>query len=314
VLLAFLFEVLGLCDFLIFDFAAGGMPAPRRLEPRLADPFRTDGKTRKQLLDVRTFARRTCRRRRPFEDQQLEFISAMAALVFVNRHWPPSTIIDETVSPVQSPPPVRRISDLQRSAFWIYGVTGLVMRDPLGLVIRHISDAGIRNGQVRLEVLRIAVILLLISRLFLFSGLYFDQVFMRPESGDRFPRRSYPIDFLNGLSQFLVAAAATTVIGLHSLIAGWFSPFTLLVYVFLLADWIWLAIAKLRRFSSLPLIAGYVVSSAVIVFSSAVAGGIALATGAGAVVAGEAALLVIAAITLWRILKLVQAFELTDSA
>ena len=160
--------------------------------------------------------------------------------------------------------PLRRISDLQRSAFWIYGVTAMVMREPLGLVIRHISDAGLRNWQVRLELLRIAVILLLLSRLFLFSGLYFEQVFMQPDSAERYPRRSYPIDFLNGLSQFLVATAATTAIGLHVRIAGWFAPFTLLVYVFLLADWIWLAVAKARRFSSAPLIASWAASNAVI--------------------------------------------------
>ena len=218
------------------------------------------------------------------------------------------------MSGISSPPPVRRISDLQRSAFWIYGVTGMVMREPLGLVIRHISDAGIRDGQVRLEVLRVAVILLLMSRLFLFSGLYFDQVFMRPDSAERFPRRSYPIDFLNGLAQFLVATAATTVVGLHTRIAGWFSPFTLLVYVFLLADSIWLVIAKLRRFTSTSLIVRYVGSSGVIVLASAVAGGIAFVAGASAVVAGESALLVVAALTLWRILKLIQAFESTDSA
>jgi len=210
--------------------------------------------------------------------------------------------------------PLRRISDLQRSAFWIYGVTAMVMREPLGLVIRHISDAGLRNWQVRLELLRIAVILLLLSRLFLFSGLYFEQVFMQPDSAERYPRRSYPIDFLNGLSQFLVATAATTAIGLHVRIAGWFAPFTLLVYVFLLADWIWLAVAKARRFSSAPLIASWAASNAVIVIASAVAGGIALLAGADPVFAGQTALAVIAVITLWRIFKLIQALETSDSA
>lgn len=209
---------------------------------------------------------------------------------------------------------MRRISDLHRSAFWIYGVTAMVMREPLGLVIRHITDSGIRDWQVRLELLRIAVILLLMSRLFLFSGLYFDQVFMRSDSGDRFPRRSYPIDFLNGLSQFLIATAATTVVSTHSRIAGWFTPFTLLVYLFLVADLIWLGIAKLRRFSSMSLIAGYVRSSLATVIASAIAGGIALAAGTDAVFAGQTALLVIGAISLWTILKLIKAFELTDSA
>lgn len=210
-------------------------------------------------------------------------------------------------------PSARRISDIHRSAFWIYGVTAMVLREPLGLVIRRFSDPGIADPQVRLELLRLAVVLLLMARLFLFSGLYFDQVFMQPASADRFPRRSYPIDFLNGLLQFLVITAASTVIGLHSRLIGWLSPLTFLVYVFLLADWLWLAIAKIRRFSSVPLISRYAVSNAIIVIVSAIAGGIALAAGSSAVVAGGTALLVIAAITLWRIFRLIQAFESADS-
>lgn len=209
--------------------------------------------------------------------------------------------------------PVRRIPDLQRSAFWIYGVTAMVMREPLSLIIRHISSDGLRNWQVRLELLRMAVILLLLSRLFLFSGQYFERVFMQPDSAERYPRRSYPIDFLNGLSQFLIATAATTVIGLHVRIAGWFAPFTLLAYVFLLADWIWLAIAKARRFTSVPLIASWAGSNAVIVIASAVASGIALLAGADPVFAGQTALVVIALLTLWRIFRLIQAFESSDS-
>lgn len=189
----------------------------------------------------------------------------------------------------------------------------MVMREPLGLIIRHISDAGLRSWQVRLELLRLAVILLLLSRLFLFSGLYFEQVFMRPDSAERYPSRSYAIDFLNGLAQFLIATAATTVIGLHVRIAGWFAPFTLLVYVFLLGDWVWLGIAKARRFSATPLIASWAGSNAIIVIASAIASGVALLAGADPVFAGQTALLVIAAITLWRIFKLIRMFEASDS-
>src|SRR4051794_22867351 len=101
----------------------------------------------------------------------------------------------------------------------------MVMREPFGLIIRHTTEAGFGNWQVRLELLRVAVILILLARLFLISGLYFESVYMQPDSADRYPRRSYPTDFLAGLAQFLVGAAATTAVGLHTRVAGLFTPF-----------------------------------------------------------------------------------------
>src|ERR1700753_1349827 len=95
--------------------------------------------------------------------------------------------------------PVPRITDLQRSAFWIYGVTAMVMREPLGIIVRQIAELGIGNGEVRLEILRVAVLLSLLSRLFLSSGLYFEQVYMQEGAAARYPRSSYAIDFLAGL-------------------------------------------------------------------------------------------------------------------
>ena len=71
-----------------------------------------------------------------------------------------------------------RVSDLHKSAFWIYGVTAMVMREPLAGLVRHIASAGMGNVQVRLETLRVAVVLVLMSRLFLESGLYFDEVYL----------------------------------------------------------------------------------------------------------------------------------------
>jgi len=145
--------------------------------------------------------------------------------------------------------PPRRITDLQRSAFWIYGVTAMIMRDPLSVIVRQTAELGFGNWEVRLEILRVGVILILLSRLFLVSGLYFEQVYMQPESGDRYPRRSYAVDFLAGLAQFLVATAASTAIALQSVRT--LTPFALLVAVFLAVDWLWLGLAALRRFSSL---------------------------------------------------------------
>ena len=64
---------------------------------------------------------------------------------------------------------------------------------------------------------------------------------MQPESADNYPRRSYPIDFLAGLLQFLVGAAATTSVGLHLRIAGEFRPVHVAhLALFLTVDLAWL--------------------------------------------------------------------------
>jgi len=209
--------------------------------------------------------------------------------------------------------PARRITDLQRSAFWIYGVTAMVMREPMGLVVRHLSEAGLGNWQVRLELLRIAVILLLLSRLFLVSGLYFEDVFMQPDSTDRYPRRSYPIDFLAGLLQFLVGAAATTAVGTHLRIAGEFAPFTLLAELFLIVDLGWLAIAALRRFSSVARIAHHARVNGEMLVASTMAFGVVRVAGGDAVFADQTALAVLAAFSLYGITRQIQRYESFDT-
>src|SRR6266567_2466788 len=137
-----------------------------------------------------------------------------------------------------------RISDLHKRAFWIYGVTAMVMREPFAAVIRHTAGVGLADWQVRLELLRVAVVLLLMARLFLASGLYFDEVYMRPESAARFPRRSYAVDFLAGLMQFLVIVAGSTAVSLHSRTLAELSPFVALAALFLLFENAWLALSN----------------------------------------------------------------------
>jgi len=147
-------------------------------------------------------------------------------------------------------PQTGRISDLHKSAFWIYGVTAMVMREPFATVIRHTASAGFGDWQVRLEVIRVAAVLMLMARIFLASGLYFDEVYLREDSAARFPRRSYPVDFLAGLLQFLIIVAASTVVTLHSRSRLGFSVFALLVTAFLLFDAVWIALSALLRLST----------------------------------------------------------------
>jgi hypothetical protein len=147
-------------------------------------------------------------------------------------------------------PRTGRISDLHKSAFWIYGVTAMVMREPFATVIRHAASAGFGDWQVRLEVIRVVAVLMLMARIFLASGLYFDEVYLREDSAIRFPRRSYPVDFLAGLLQFLIIVAASTVVTLHSRSRSGFSVFALLVTAFLLFDAVWIAFSALLRLST----------------------------------------------------------------
>jgi hypothetical protein len=189
----------------------------------------------------------------------------------------------------------------------------MVMREPLGLIVRHISEAGFGNWQVRLEVLRVAIILLLLSRLFLVSGLYFEQVYMQPDSAEKYPGRSYPIDFLAGLIQFLVGAAATTTVGLHLRLAGTFAPFTLLAALFLVVDLLWLAITAMRSFSSLPLVARYAKFNGGMLALAGMAWGAARVAGGDAVFADQVALGVLAVCNVYDILKQTQRYESFDA-
>ncbi len=107
-----------------------------------------------------------------------------------------------------------RIHDLHKSAFWIYGVTAMIMREPMGTVLRHAAAVSWHDPMVRQEAVRALVVLFLMSRQFLASGIYFDRVYLQPDSLDRFPRRNYPLDFLFGMGELLLALAASTVLAL----------------------------------------------------------------------------------------------------
>jgi hypothetical protein len=209
-------------------------------------------------------------------------------------------------------PPTRRLSDLQRSAFWIYGVTAMVMREPFGILIRHTTDVGLGNWQVRLEWLRVFVILLLLARLFLIAGLYFETVYMQGDSAEQYPRRSYPIDFLAGLAQFLVAAATTTAIGTHALIARQIAPFTLVTAVFLLIDVGWVMVAAFRRFSSVSLLRADASRNLWILAAGLAVWSVSRIAGADAVLADQLALLAILTGGVLDVARQVKTYEKLD--
>jgi hypothetical protein len=201
------------------------------------------------------------------------------------------------------------VSDLQRSAFWIYGVTALVMREPMATVIAHASSVGLGNWQVQLELLRVAVILILLSRLFLMSGLFLEKVYMLPNSDELFPRRSYPIDFLAGLFQFLLATAASSALALNVRVAGVYSPFSVIIAILLLFDLVWLAISALRRFSTTDLVARQVLVNVMLLVTSGVIASTARLAGLDAVFSEGAGLTVLALLAMGHMAIQIVSYE-----
>jgi hypothetical protein len=202
-----------------------------------------------------------------------------------------------------------RVSDLHKSAFWIYGVTAMVMREPFASVIRHASTAGLGDWQVRLELVRIAVVLVLMARQFLLLGLYFDQVYIRPDAAARFPRRSYPIDFLTGLMQLLTIVAASTAVGLHARMWAGLTIFMILVGVFLLFEIGWLAVSAMLRFSSVPLIAKFAKFNGLTLAAVIVAWSAVRAAGRDSVFIDQCAFTIMLAFTLFEMGQLVRTYD-----
>jgi hypothetical protein len=198
-----------------------------------------------------------------------------------------------------------RISDFHKSAFWIYGVTAMVMREPFATVIRHTSAAGLADWQVRLELLRVVVVLMLMARLFLASGLYFDEVYLQEGSAGRFPRRSYPVDFLAGLMQFLTIVAGSTVVALHDRSRWGLSVFAILVAAFLLFDAVWIALSKVLGFSTTREIAGRATFGSAALTIAVLAGMASL----DAVLAEQTAFACLLVLTLFDMTKLVREYD-----
>lgn len=146
-------------------------------------------------------------------------------------------------------PPAARVPDLHKSAFWIYGVTAMVMREPLSIVLHHASSAGWANPGVLMEALRSLIVWLLMSRQFTFAGVYFDQVYLQSDSAVRFACRNFSVDFILGIGALLLAVGASTIVGVKG------SLFDVVVGLALLWDLLWLLVARLMGHSSVRLIA-----------------------------------------------------------
>ena len=94
-----------------------------------------------------------------------------------------------------------RVPDLHKSAFWIYGVTAMVMREPLSILLHHAADAGWGDAGVHREALRALIVWMLLSRQFTVTGVYFDRVYLQPDSAARYTE---PYLHAWGISYYLV--------------------------------------------------------------------------------------------------------------
>lgn len=201
-----------------------------------------------------------------------------------------------------------RLSDLHKSAFWIYGVTAMVMREPFASVIRHMAAAGVRDGQVRLEILRLVVVLALMSRFFLAMGLYFDVIYARANSGILFPRKSYPADFLAGLLQLLAIVALSSTIGMHERGFGELAVFTGLAAIVLLMDDLWLVSSAMMRFSTTWEIARLAKFNTLSLGVATLAFIVMRIAGSGPALADEVAFLFLLPLVLYDITKLARGY------
>jgi hypothetical protein len=149
-----------------------------------------------------------------------------------------------------SAPAPARIPDAHKSAFWIYGVTAMVMREPLSIFVHDLSSTGPANPGVQLEGLRVFLVFLFLTCQFLSAGIFFDRVYLEPNSSAQFPHRSYPVDFISRMIELLVAVAAAGAVGIHARHIGGLAPFTMLVAILLLLQPVWLVVAKTAGYST----------------------------------------------------------------
>ena len=156
-----------------------------------------------------------------------------------------------------------RIPDSHKNAFWIYGVTGMVMREPLSVLVRDASAQGFASPIVQLESLRVLVVFLILSRVFMGAGVYFDRVYLQPESAANFPRRNYAADFLATLTELLVAVGASTAIAIHTRSIGGLTPFSILIALLLVSEPLKLLGTRLAGYSTVAEIAPAARASAI---------------------------------------------------
>jgi len=118
-------------------------------------------------------------------------------------------------------------------------VVGLAIREPLVTVIPRLMPQKLPDWQMQLEVWRLVVFLLVIIRFYLGSALYFAEVYGQTDAARSCGKRSYFVDFLGSLLQFLLFFAWAITVAQHDRYKGEISYFTVILWAILLYDNVW---------------------------------------------------------------------------
>jgi hypothetical protein len=142
---------------------------------------------------------------------------------------------------------------VHKHAFFLYGVVvGLAIQDAIhsGAVFTRPWDW--TDGP--LHVARLLVFVTLIARFYMGAGTYFARVYESEWADQRYPSKSYALDFLFGFIHFMLFSFMALTIGLPS--RWWFLVFLQLVLVF---DILWWAVSHCCRLSTASGIRGWAI-------------------------------------------------------
>lgn len=162
---------------------------------------------------------------------------------------------------------------LHSHAFYLYGVVvALAIREVLLRVGTHafvpVAGEQVESWKIHLEALRLVLFLIAITCFYFGSGVFFDKVYINPDTAREFQKKNYGLDFTIGLIHFLIFFAWSLTITNHSRNGWGLSPFFGFLSAIFLYDLVWL-IANVR-YDSLQEIKLWAFMSALVFFVGAV--------------------------------------------
>lgn len=130
--------------------------------------------------------------------------------------------------------------EFHKDLFWLYGViVGLAIREALTQALHHTFSIPPSEGQwaLHIEVWRTILFMLMIIRFYVGSVVFFNKVHgpTSPASGS-----NYYLDFVMGLTQFLLFYAWSVTIFAYSRSSKGFSYYLFVMFLILLFDLVWL--------------------------------------------------------------------------
>lgn len=136
---------------------------------------------------------------------------------------------------------------VRKQGFWLYGViVGLAIRDGLVKVVPRIimTSPDVDGNNRWLDAARLGLFLLVVTRFYLGSAYYYDEVYESTDADTKYPTKNYGTDFVVGLFHFILFYGWAAMIDNHNSPAVGVSHFTNMMLVVLLYDVVWLIISK----------------------------------------------------------------------